>query len=199
MKRISSLLFAICSIGTSSAWAHPAVFHALSPSDAASAGFLHPFTGLDHLLVMVAVGLWAVQIGGSAIWLLPCSFIMSMMFGGIMGLFGFHQPLFEHGILASIVLFGVALGMAWRPATPVALICVGVSGFCHGYAHGSEMPSGALPLLFFAGMVGATMLLHAFGVGGALVLCKRPRLSMAMRAAGVLLLAFAAYDFLFPV
>jgi urease accessory protein len=179
--------------------AHPAQFHSQDLAGATQAGFLHPLTGLDHLLVMVAVGLWAVQIGGRALWILPCSFVGSMMLGGAVGLCGIHQPLVEHGILASIVLLGVALGMAWRPSVLIAAVCVGVSGLCHGYAHGSEMPSGALPIMFFIGMVAATSLLHAFGIGGGLLLNKNPKIAMGMRAAGLLLVAFAVYDFCFPV
>lgn len=180
------------------AMAHPATYHAMNVQQAAQAGFLHPFTGLDHLLVMVAVGLWAVQLGGRALWLLPVCFVGSMMLGGTVGLCGIHQPLVEHGILASIILLGVALGMAWRPRLWVAAICVGVAGLCHGYAHGSEMPSGALPLLFLAGMVAATSVLHAFGVWGGLMLRSR-RFEIAMRVSGLFLLAFAVYDFVFPV
>jgi len=202
MKRTNTLLLALLTllmVGSSSAWAHPSVFHSLSSSDAASAGFLHPFSGLDHLLVMVAVGLWAVQIGGRALWILPLSFVGSMMLGGAVGLCGVHQSFIEHGILASIVLLGVALGMAWRPSTLVAALCVGAAGLCHGYAHGTEMPAGALPLLFFVGMVAATSLLHACGVGGGLLFGKKPQLALAMRAAGLALIAFAVYDFLNPV
>jgi urease accessory protein len=170
---------------------------------ATQAGFLHPLTGFDHLLVMVAVGLWAVQIGGRALWLLPCSFVGSMMLGGAMGLSlglgGIHQSFVEHGIIASIVLLGVALGMVWRPSTLVAALSVGAAGLCHGYAHGSEMPAGALPVMFFGGMVVATSLLHAFGVGGGLLLNKNPKIAVAVRVAGLFLIAFALYDFCFPV
>lgn len=178
--------------------AHPAAFHAINVQQAAQAGFLHPFTGLDHLLVMVAVGLWAVQLGGRALWLLPVCFVGSMMLGGAVGLCGIHQPLVEHGILASIVLLGVALGMAWRPPVAIAASCVGLAGLCHGYAHGSEMPSGALPVMFFAGMVAATSILHACGIGGGLLM-RNWIFVPAMRAAGLVLVAFAVYDFFFPV
>jgi len=196
MKR--HLPFLVLLISCLPAMAHPAAYHAMNVSEAAHAGFLHPFTGLDHLLVMVAVGLWAVQLGGRALWLLPCCFVGSMMLGGLIGLCGLHQPLVEHGILASIVLLGVALGVTWRPQLWIAASCVGIAGLCHGYAHGSEMPSGALPLLFFTGMVAATSILHAFGIGGGLMLRSR-RFDLAMRATGLLLLAFAVYDFCFPV
>ena len=80
-----------------------------------------------------------------------------------------------------------------------AAACVGVAGLCHGYAHGSEMPSGALPIMFFIGMVAATSLLHAFGIGGGLFLNKNPKIAMGMRAAGLMLIAFAVYDFYFLV
>lgn len=196
MRRTLSLLVLFASPLT--VMAHPAAFHAGDPATAVQAGFLHPLTGLDHLLVMVAVGLWAVQLGGRALWLLPCSFVGSMMLGGAVGLCGIHQPFVEHGILASIVLLGAALGMAWRPPLAIAAIGVGLAGLCHGYAHGSEMPEGSLPILFFAGMVAATALLHACGVGGGLLLRTR-RFEMAMRTAGVILIAFAVYDFFFPL
>ena len=197
MKRYLPLLFLVGS--TISASAHPAQFHSLDIEGAAQAGFFHPLTGLDHLLVMVAVGLWAVQIGGRALWLLPCTFIGSMMLGGAIGLCGVHQSFVEHGILASIVLLGVALGMAWRPPTLVAALCVGAAGLCHGYAHGSEMPSGTLPVMFFVGMVAATSLLHAFGVGGGLLLKLNPKIAVAVRVSGLFLIAFALYDFYFPL
>ena len=196
MKRILPFLFLA---GASvPAMAHPAQFHAQSLSDATQAGFLHPFTGLDHLLVMVALGLWAVKLGVRALWLLPVSFVASMFLGGITGLCGIHLAIVEHGILASIILLGVALGMNWRPSTLVASLCVGAAGLFHGYAHGSEMPSGALPTMFFAGMIAATTLLHVMGIGSGLLL-RQNRFLLATRAIGFLLLAFAAYDFCFPV
>jgi urease accessory protein len=126
-------------------------------------------------------------------------FVGSMMLGGAVGLCGVHQPLVEQGILASIVLLGVALGMVWRPSTLIAAACVGAAGLCHGYAHGSEMPSGALPIMFFIGMVAATSLLHAFGIGGGLLLNKNPKIAMGIRAAGLMLIAFAVYNFYFSV
>jgi len=199
MKRHLPLLLLIGLFGSAvAATAHPAQFHSQDMAGAAQAGFLHPLTGLDHFLVMVAVGLWAVQIGGHALWLLPCSFIASMMLGSFLGLCGVHQPFVGYGILASIVLLGTALGMALRPSLLISLLCVGAAGLCHGYAHGSEMPSGALPVMFFAGMVIATSLLHAWGVGGGLLL-RNQKFAMLMRTAGLCLLAFAVYDFYFPV
>ena len=200
MKRHLPLLSLAGLIGSAvSATAHPPQCHSMDLGGATQAGFLHPFTGLDHLLVMVAVGLWAVQIGGRALWLLPCSFVGTMMLGGAIGLGGVHYPLVEHGILASIVLLGVALGIAWRPSVLVSALCVGAAGLCHGYAHGSETPSSALPLMFFIGMVIATSLLHTFGIGGGLLMNRNPKIAVAGRATGLLLIAFAVYDFCFPL
>lgn len=174
------------------AMAHPAAFHATGANDAASAGFLHPFTGLDHLLVMVAVGLWAVQLGGLSLWLLPCSFVGSMVLGGILGLSSLHapSPFVEHGIIASLLLLGAALGMAWRPPALIATLGVGMAGICHGFAHGSEMPCGSSPLLFLTGMVCATALLHAGGIVFGTT-SQRSGLNRAIRVAGFTILSFA--------
>jgi urease accessory protein len=196
MKRLSPVLLLLLS--ALPAGAHPAIFHSQVAGNAAQAGFLHPFTGVDHLVVMVAVGLWAVQMGGRALWLLPCSFVSSMIFGGLVGLSGFHAPIAESGILASIVLLGAALGMVWRPQLWVAALFVAAGGLCHGYAHGAEMTAGLIPALYFAGMVLATSLLHAIGVGSGLLIRKSPFL-LATRVAGLLLLAFAVYDYFSPV
>jgi urease accessory protein len=180
------------------AMAHPPQFHAADGMGAAQAGFLHPFSGLDHLVVMVAVGLWAVQIGGRALWILPISFVGSMIVGGLGGLSGIHFAVMESGILASIFLLGVSLGMAWRPALPVAAAFVALAGLFHGYAHGAEMKADLIPALFFAGMVVATAFLHLVGVGGGLLLQRRGFM-LATRALGFLVLAFAVYDYFWPV
>jgi len=201
MKRHFPLLLLIGLFGFAvAATAHPSQFHSQDLAGVARAGFLHPLTGLDHLLVMVAVGLWAVQIGGRALLLLPSFFVGSMMLGGALGLglYEVHQPFVEHGILASIFLLGAALGMAWRPSLLISSLCVGAAGLCHGYAHGSEMPSGALPVIFFTGMIIVTSLLHASGVGAGLLL-RGQKFSMLMRITGLCLLVFSVYDFYFQL
>ena len=165
---------------------------------ATEAGFLHPFTGLDHLLVMVAVGLWAVQLRDRALWLLPFSFVTSMLVGGMIGFSGMHLPFLEQGIVASIMLFGVALGLAWKPSLRTASMLVGAAGLLHGIAHGCEISPGDSPLLFLGGMLAATSLLHGLGVGGGIFL-GRNRFFTATRFAGGLLLAFAFYDVCFPL
>ena len=172
------------------AMAHPEAFHVMNTSEAARVGFLHPFSGLDHLLVMVAVGLWAVRLGGRALWLLPCAFVLPMILGGIAGVGSTPQLIIEHGITASLLLLGAALGMAWRPSLPLALGVVSLSGAFHGFAHGSEMPAGSTPLLFLAAMAVATSLLHAGGVAAGLS-CEGKRLEPAFRIAGLILIIFS--------
>lgn len=175
------------------AMAHPAPFHGAGMLDASRAGFLHPFGGFDHLLVMVAVGLWAVQLGGRALLLLPCAFVGSMVAGAALGLSGLHPLMAEPGILASLVLLGTALGMAWRPPVAVAALFAGLSGLCHGFAHGIEMPGGITPALYLAGMVCATGVLHGFGLGGGVLLGRKPFL-ITSRAGGAVMLSVALLD-----
>jgi len=190
MKRLLPILVLI---GYSlPAMAHPVVDHS-DLGNASSSGFLHPLTGADHLLVMVGVGIWAVQLGGRALWMLPLTFVGSMILGGIAGLLGIHAPLVEHGIVASLILLGVALGMAWKPGTLTVIACVAVAGLCHGVAHGMEMPAGMTPALFLAGMIVSTALLHALGISAGCAL-KQVAIHSPIRIAGALLLAFAAYD-----
>lgn len=193
MRRLFPLLLLLGS--ALPAMAHPVAFHAGKPNAATASGFLHPFTGPDHLLVMVAVGLWAVQLGGRALWMLPCSFILPMILGGFAGIGSMPRPMIEHGIGASMLLLGTALGMAWKPYLSVALAVVVLSGACHGFAHGSEMPQGVAPCLFLMGMVAATFTLHAVGILFATTLGDN-RFGTSIRAAGGGLIAVAAYSFL---
>ena len=188
MKRLLPLPLLLAS--TLPAMAHPAQFHPQDAGAALQSGFLHPLSGFDHLLVMVAVGLWAAKLGGRALWLLPCSFVGSMLLGSILGLGGIHLPAMEHGILTSMILLGAALGMAWRPALSVATLFIVAAGLCHGFAHGTEIPSGSLPLLFLAGMVCATAALHGSGLTIGAV-AEKNSFSVVTRATGVALVATA--------
>lgn len=188
MKRHLPLLVLLASCLP--AMAHPAAYHAANVSGAAYAGFSHPLTGLDHLLVMVAVGLWAARLGGRALWMLPCAFVLPMILGGVAGIGSTPQPIIEHGITASLLLLGAALGMAWKPSLPVALTFVALCGSLHGFAHGSEIPGGSMPFVFLAGMALATSVLHACGVVAGLS-CNGKRLEPAFRIAGLILIIFS--------
>jgi len=142
----------------------PAYAH-LDPASHGSfaAGFTHPVFGLDHVLAMIAVGLWAALIGGKAIWALPSAFVGLMIAGFGLSLLGIHVPLVEPVILASVVALGALVALAARFALLPSALLVGVFGFFHGHAHGGEI-GGAGELGYAAGFVAATVLLHAAGV-----------------------------------
>ncbi len=127
-------------------------------------GFRHPISGLDHVLAMVAVGLWGAQLGNPAIWLLPVAFPMVMAFGGMLGLMGVPLPGVEYGIAASAVLLGAAVLFEMRPPPVVAAVLVGIFAIFHGHAHGTELPPGQSGLLYSMGFVIATGCLHAVGI-----------------------------------
>jgi urease accessory protein len=128
-------------------------------------GFLHPLTGPDHVIAMVAVGLWGAQLGAPAIWMLPVTFPMVMAFGGFLGLIGVPLPYVEIGIALSGVLLGAAVMTESRPPLVLAAVLVALFAICHGHAHGAELPPGTSGLTYSIGFVVATGLLHACGIG----------------------------------
>ncbi|MFI5315743.1 MAG: HupE/UreJ family protein [Myxococcota bacterium] len=127
-------------------------------------GFMHPISGPDHVLAMVAVGLWGAQLGAPAIWALPVAFPMVMALGGMLGLLGVPLPGVECGIAASALMLGGAVTFEVRPPLPVAAALVGVFAIFHGHAHGAELPPGQSALLYSIGFVVATGCLHALGI-----------------------------------
>lgn len=128
-------------------------------------GFMHPIGGLDHILAMVMVGVFAAQLGGRAVWLVPASFVAVMALGGASGLAGIPVPFVEFGIGLSVVVLGAVVAFKLRAAVPLAMALVGFFAIFHGYAHGAEMPEDAGGLAYGAGFMLATALLHAAGVG----------------------------------
>ena len=133
------------------------------------AGLRHPVSGLDHVLAMIAVGLWGAQLGSPAIWLLPVTFPMVMAFGGMLALMGISLPGTEYGIAASAILLGLAVATELKPKLELAALLVGFFAIFHGHAHGTELPAGESGLLYSMGFVIATGCLHALGVGMGLV------------------------------
>jgi urease accessory protein len=127
------------------------------------AGVRHPLMGLDHLIAMIAVGLWAGQMGGKARWKVPCAFIVLMLVGGALGFLGTPLLFVESGVVASVFVLGllVAAAVRWRPLASVAL--VGVFAVCHGHAHAAEA-AGASGLEFVAGFAVTTAALHGVGL-----------------------------------
>jgi urease accessory protein len=127
-------------------------------------GLRHPISGADHVLAMIAVGLWGAQLGAPAIWLLPVAFPIVMAFGGMMGLIGIPMPGVEIGIAASAILLGSAVMIESRPRLFLAASLVGFFAIFHGYAHGTELPPGQSGLLYSVGFVVATGCLHGVGI-----------------------------------
>jgi urease accessory protein len=137
------------------------------------AGFRHPLSGPDHLLAMVAVGLWGAFLGRPLIYLLPVIFPTVMAFGGALGMAGVPMPPIEIGIALSVLLLGCAILFAINPPVWVAAILVGIFAIFHGYAHGQELPSIADPIAFSVGFVLATGLLHLAGIALGLLKDRR--------------------------
>jgi urease accessory protein len=129
-----------------------------------SSGFRHPIFGLDHLLAMLAVGIWGAQMGGRTVWTLPVAFPLMMAVGGIVGMSGVSLPHVEIGIGLSVFALGLAIALAWRPAQVAALALIAVFALFHGYAHGVELPLAADPAAYSIGFVGATGLIHVLGI-----------------------------------
>lgn len=127
------------------------------------AGFAHPLSGLDHLLAMFAVGLWAAQQRGRARWLLPLTFVGSMVLGGLLGFAGFALAYLETGIAASVLTLGVLVTVAARPPEVAALAITALFGLAHGIAHGLELPEMSSPVAYALGFTVATLGLHGAG------------------------------------
>lgn len=145
--------------------ATPALAH-LNPAEHGSfaAGFSHPLFGPDHILAMVAVGLWAALLGGRALWLVPAAFVATMMAGFMLALAGAPLPFVEPVILASVVAIGLQAAIALKVPTPAAMAMVGFFALFHGHAHGGEMGS-AGAAAYGLGFALATALLHVAGIG----------------------------------
>ncbi|WP_127477816.1 HupE/UreJ family protein [Sulfurivermis fontis] len=154
------------------------------------AGLLHPFSGVDHLLAMLTVGLWAATLGGSAAWKVPMAFIVMLVTGAVLGLSGTHWPLVESFIAASVLVLGLAVTLAWRVPAGAGIALVGLFALFHGHAHGAEVPVAAVGYLYVAGMVLASGALHLTGFGIGHALRQRPRL---LRGGGALVAGAGAW------
>lgn len=148
------------------------------------AGVIHPLAGLDHLLAMVAVGLWGAFLGRPLIVALPVIFPAVMGLGGLLGIAGVPMPPVEIGIAVSVIFLGAAIGAAYKAPVWLACTLVGVFGLFHGYAHGQELPAAADPTAYGLGFVLATGALHVAGIALGIV-NTRPKGRIATRAVGV--------------
>ncbi|MCU0835128.1 MAG: HupE/UreJ family protein [Chromatiaceae bacterium] len=155
-------------------------------------GLYHPISGLDHVVAMVAVGLWGAQLGVPAIWLLPVAFPLVMALGGLAGVTGLPLPGIEVGIALSGVVLGLLVALAARPPLSVALLLIAAFAILHGHAHGTELPVYGVPILYAAGFVIATGLLHVSGILIGLT-HGWPWGSGLVRAGGAVVLVIGAY------
>jgi len=155
-------------------------------------GILHPVSGLDHVIAMLAVGLWGAQLGAPAVWLLPVVFPMMMACGGCLGLMGIPLPGVEVGIAVSAVVLGLMVLAEARVKLQLAMVLVAFFAIFHGHAHGTELPAGQSGLLYSIGFVAATGCLH--GVGIAVGLIHRWKAGrLALRGAGSIVCAGGLY------
>lgn len=156
-------------------------------------GIAHPFSGLDHLLAMIAVGLWAAQRGGRALWMAPLAFISVMTLGGFFGMAGFGEfPAIERAIAASVLIFGILVATAVRLPLSANLFVIGLFALFHGYAHGAEMPATASGLTYALGFILATAILHLCGIVLGLA-SQKLRSEQLVRCAGCLITACGLY------
>jgi len=151
-------------------------------------GLTHPFSGLDHVCAMLAVGLWAVQTGGRSLWAVPLSFVSVMAIGGVLAMSGVSLPFVEQGVVLSVLLLGVLILAAIRLPLWLGASLVGLFALWHGQAHGAEMPAAASGMAYGAGFLLATLALHMAGVwfGFALQTTLRDRI-VRLAGAGIAL------------
>ena len=128
-------------------------------------GFAHPMSGLDHVLAMVMVGVFAWQLGGRALWLVPATFVLVMALGGALGVAGIQVPFVETGIALSVIVLGAVVALGVKAPAAMTMGLVGLFAVFHGHAHGIEMPEDAGGVAYAAGFMIATALLHVAGIG----------------------------------
>jgi len=156
------------------------------------AGVMHPLTGLDHLAAMLAVGLWAAQLGGRALWMVPMAFVSLMSLSAALSIGGPSIPWFELGIPASVLVLGLLIATGVRMPVVAGGTLVGVFAVFHGHAHGTEMPATVSGLAYGMGFVAATILLHGCGIALGLMV-RRFHAEPLARYVGGMMAAFGLY------
>lgn len=185
------LIILLLLAASSTAYAHPG--HDVSGF---AAGLMHPFSGLDHLLAMVAVGIWAAQSGGKNIWLLPATFMTMLAAGTSVATQWQTMPLVETGIAATVLALGLLIALSMQLPIALSVAVTALFGLMHGYAHGLELPASAAPAAYALGFLAATASLHLAGVVTGIATRKRyalpaRMLGAAITASGIYLLASA--------
>ncbi|HTB86962.1 MAG TPA: HupE/UreJ family protein [Steroidobacteraceae bacterium] len=183
-QRGSRAVWCVGALGVGSLLSNPAAAHmGTGLPGGFESGFIHPFTGIDHLLAMVSVGLWGAFLGRPLIYVLPVVFPAMMVVGAIMGMFSVPLPPVEVGIALSVLVLGGCIALSVRAPVWAAGLVVAIFAVFHGYAHGKELPSAADPVAYSVGFVLATGLLHVSGICLGL-LNKVPRGVVATRSMG---------------
>lgn len=180
MKRILGLALPLLAMSL------PAAAHTGHETGGFDAGLLHPVAGLDHLLAMLMVGLWAALLARRerrSVALLPASFLVALLGGAVLGFTGIIPPFLETGIAVTVIALGGVLLAALRPALPIGIATVAIAGLLHGVAHGAELPASVAPAVYAAGFLVTTGLLHAIGVFVGNMLLRRGG-ERALRAVG---------------
>jgi urease accessory protein len=179
-RKLSLVAFAVlATVGLPSA----ALAHIGGHAGGFTNGLAHPFYGLDHVLAMVAVGLWASQLGRPAVWLLPLTFPVVMAAGAVVGWSGVSFPWVEAGIAGSVIALGAAIAFALRPTIALSAVLVGFFALFHGFEHGASLPAHGTALTYGAGFILATLVLHMIGIGVGFAANRVP-VRFAARAAG---------------
>jgi urease accessory protein len=188
LRRVTGYLVAlIAMLATAPAYAHTGQW-----TGGFVSGLAHPVFGFDHVIAMVAVGLWGAFLGSPAMYLLPVTFPLIMAVGGIFGIIGLPLPGVEIGIATSAIVLGLMVATAARPQIWIAVVIVGAFAIFHGYAHGAELPGGADAVAYSAGFVIATGLLHLAGIAFGL-LARWPAGQLAVRTLGALIACAGAF------
>jgi urease accessory protein len=183
----AKFLTAIFLLATSSAaFAHPG--HNVSGLDV---GLMHPFSGLDHLLAMLAVGLWAAQGGGRKVWLLPATFMTMLVVGAGAAMQWQSLPLVEAGIATSVLAFGLLIALSLQLPVALSVAVTALFGLMHGYVHGLELPESAAPFAYALGFLAATATLHLSGI--AVGVATRQRYAFLAKALGIAIAASGAW------
>jgi urease accessory protein len=183
-------VLALCSLLPGLAFAH--VESGAAGDGGLLSGLLHPVTGLDHVVAMVAVGLWGAILGAPAIWVLPIAFPLIMTVGAVLGILGIPLPNIDLGIAASAIILGGMVAANARPPLAIAFLLIAFFAVYHGHPHGAALPDFGVPILYAAGFVVATGLLHLAGIAFG-VLYRWPAGRAAVRTLGAAIAAVGGY------
>lgn len=185
VKRMGVALVVAAMVGPATAHTGVGAVHGFQ------AGVLHPLLGLDHVLAMVAVGLWAGLVGGKARLAYPLGFVAMMVVAGLWGMSGGALPGVEIGIAVSVIVLGLAIALKLTPPLAAGTAACALFAIFHGHAHGAELPDGAGAFSYAAGFVLATAALHGLGLAAAGALAQRAPLLARVAGGGLVLAGFA--------